>query len=431
MIAYKRNNTADNGGSCVLSVPESADNHGDIVLAGPFDPATLALSMEGDAARELSTISGPPAMPIHQLACGLKNRGVNTTVLGGSRNSTTVDVRSRQLRAVLYHRRGNASFILDGWRCERAIILEHLRDLRPRIVHAHWTLESARAVADWDGPKVLTVHDAAYEYAKLTWSWNLLSAAYSLRWLANTSAVLRRFQHVIAVSPFVEAYLRLRHGFRGEIRVIPNAIPPVPATVRLSESFPKTPSLTFGCYGRPGRLKNVESALEAFLRVEKDLRDSRLLVFGNGWEQVSARYGRSRIEFRGELPHQGFVTTLANEVDIWVHPSRIEAHPITPCEAIQAGCPVIAGRASGGMAWTLEYGRAGLLVDIESADEIAAAMLSLARDRERANALVSYGRRMILERFSPDRVLDMHLQYYQEIIQQSERSRGMKVPSNS
>ena len=119
-----------------------------------------------------------------------------------------------------------------------------------------------------------------------------------------------------------------------------------------------------------------------------------------------------------------FLRSLASEIDIWVHPSRIEAHRITICEAIQAGCPVIAGAQAAAVPWTLDYGKAGMLVDIERPEKVAEAMLALVRDRQRALALVSYGRRMILDRFSPDHVLDLHLQYYRDVISQWKSKAG-------
>jgi glycosyltransferase involved in cell wall biosynthesis len=255
--------------------------------------------------------------------------------------------------------------------------------------------------------------------------------AYSLRWLANTSAVLNRFRHIVAVSPFVESYLRLRHRFRGEIRVIPNAIPPLPDTVQIPEAFPKTGRVTFGCYGNPGGLKNVGAALCAFLRVHEQLPDSRLLVFGGGWEKAGIQYAGLPVEFRGAQPHSVYLHQLGAEVDIWVHPSRIEAHPISICEAIQAGCPVIAGLTSGGVAWTIDYGQAGVLVDIEDPSEIAHAMLMLCNNRHQALGLVAHGRRMVAERFSPDRVVDMHLEYYRDIIAETvTRTNGSLLPAS-
>ena len=162
-------------------------------------------------------------------------------------------------------------------------------------------------------------------------------------------------------------------------------------------------------------MKNIRAAMAAFVRVHAELPDSRLVVYGSGWEREISRYGNLPIEFRGSKPHATFLNELGSEIDIWVHPSRTEAHPISICEAIQAGCPVIAGRSSGGAPWTLENGRAGILVDVENPAEIAEAMLGLVHNRERALELVDYGRAMILEKWNPDRIVDMHLEYYGEI----------------
>ncbi len=391
---------------------------GDIVLAGHFDPAAMAPAVGGEHGAALATLSGPPAVPIHNLAQEFGSRGMLTTLLGGLENGPDLHIRSKPLSAILYGKRGRVAWILDGLSRERKIALDHLHKIGPGIVHAHWTLETARAVADWDGPKVLTIHDAAWEHARLStcWRWGPLAHASTLRWLANTTAILKRFRHIIAVSPFVESYLRLHHGFSGEIRVIPNAIPPLPETVTVRPGFPKTGRITFGCYGSPGRLKNIGAAISAMNHLREDLPDSRLLVFGSGWNTQKMKAPHSSVEFRGALPHLTFLKSLAAEVDVWLHPALIETHGISICEAIQAGCPVIAGRASGAVPWTLDYGRAGVLVDIKNPAAIAQAALSLVRDRDRAVSMVSYAQQMIPNRFSPDLVVDMHLRFYRDII---------------
>lgn len=401
-----------------------------IVLAGHFDPSTIGPIIAGqeggggEAGNALAALRGAPAVPIHQLATEFARRGIQTTLIGGIIGAVELYAQSFPLSAIVYPKRGRIAWIADGLRQERNLIEQYLRRIYPSIVHAHWTVEGARAVADWDGPKVLTVHDAAWVWARLgfSWSWGPLAHAATLRWLANTSAVLERFQHVIAVSPYVESYLRRKHDFRGEIRVIPNGIPPLPESVEVKNTFPKTGRVTFGCYGNPWPLKNVHAGISAFLRVREELPDSRLVVYGTGWEQQGSRYRNMPIEFRGERSHSTFLSELGSEIDIWVHPSRAEAHPISICEAIQAGCPVIGGRSSGAVPWTLDNGRAGLLVDIEDPAEIARAMLELVRNRDRALELVNYGRDMILRKWSPDRIVEMHLDYYQEIAGSSRKA---------
>jgi hypothetical protein len=51
-------------------------------------------------------------------------------------------------------------------------------------------------------------------------------------------------------------------------------------------------------------------------------------------------------------------------------------------------------------------------------------MLGIVHNRERALELVTYGRRMILEKWSPDRIVEMHLEYYKDIVGLSEIPMG-------
>jgi glycosyltransferase involved in cell wall biosynthesis len=388
---------------------------GTVALVGQFDPQVIASYLPSETAQPIASLKSSPGVPIHSLAQSLAARDIPITVVGGVRRTTALHIRHHPLSVAIYPKRGGFPFVLNGMAQERRTILELLRKIRPSIVHAHWTFEGARAAADWPGPKVLTVHDAAWEYARLGVSLRPINLAYTARWLYNTSQILKRFDYIIAVSPFVETYLRLKHRYRGEIRVIPNVIPEVALQLGESGTYPKTGNLTFGCYGEPGGIKNVNAAIEAFRRLPDTFSQARLLVFGARWEKVQ-RPSDERIIFRGSLSHSVFLQALAQEVDIWVHPARIEAHPLSICEAIQAGCPVIAGGASGGVAWTLDYGRAGVLVDVENPDALQSSMVDLASDPVKAQLLVHRGQQFIREQFNRDRVIDLHLQFYRDIL---------------
>jgi glycosyltransferase involved in cell wall biosynthesis len=395
---------------------EEARFPGEVALVGFFDPATVAEGMDPEAAAAAAALRSAPGVSLHRLAAALASRGIPATLIGGVPGAVPLRIKSHPLSLAIYGKRGGWAFLWNGLGRERAAILKLVDEIHPALVHAHWTFEGGRAAADWSGPKLLTVHDAAWEYARAAWPYGPASAAYIARWLQNTAATLERFPHAIAVSPYVEAYLRMRHRYRGEIRVIPNALPELPGTIAGPASFPRSGAVTFACHGSPAGVKNVRVALSAFRQLEPHLPGSRLLVFGSGWARAGPEYAGHRIEFRGALPHPAFLRSLVEEVDIWVHPSKTEANPVAPCEAIQAGCPVIAGRESGGVPWTLDYGHAGILVDIEDEDEVAGAMLEVARQRSAYDAMVAYGRRLIRERCDPGRILDLHLQYYRDII---------------
>jgi glycosyltransferase involved in cell wall biosynthesis len=326
---------------------------------------------------------------------------------------------SDPLSVALYEKRRARHYLLSGLNRERQAILRYLEQYGPSVTHAHWTFEGGRAVSDWSGPKVLTVHDAAWEYARLQFSLHPGAVAYISRWLSQTAAILSRLKHIIAVSPYVETYLRLKHRYKGEIRVIPNAVIELPPDLVVPESFPKTDTVTFGCYGEPGFLKNVQGAIDAFRFVTKRIPEARLLVFGKGWEKERARNQDPRLEFRGAVPHAEFLRMLTEEVDIWTHTSRIEAHPLSICEALLAGCSVVAGHRSGGVAWTLDYGAAGFLTDVDDPEAIARTMIEAALDRTSALQRIVHGQALIRERSNPARILQMHLEYYEDVIRSS------------
>jgi glycosyltransferase involved in cell wall biosynthesis len=388
-----------------------------VAIVAFFETKRAAGLLPPKLAGQLAAVHSTGGIPANWLAEALVGEGVTTTLIGNIRDAEPMLLRSAKVNVGVYRGSGGLQFVRDGRRAEREAILALLRETTPQIVHAMWTLEGGRAVADWGGPKLLTVHDAAWEYARIGLNFNPINLAYTARWLVNTAATLKGYRHLIAVSPFLEGYLRKRHDFRGEIRVIPNAIPDPPSELTAPRPYPKTGTLTFGAYGGEGAIKNVVSAIQAFRLLQKTEPGIRLLIFGGGWSaRAMAELEGNGVTFRGAVLHGDFLRAMAEEVDIWVHPARIEAHPLTICEAIQCGCAVIAGVNSGGVAWTLDDGRAGLLVDVERPAEIAEAMRTLMLDRALAEASIAHGRCTIRQRYSPSVVLRQHLEFYKHIL---------------
>ena len=82
-----------------------------------------------------------------------------------------------------------------------------------------------------------------------------------------------------------------------------------------------------------------------------------------------------------------------------------EGFGMVALEAMERGRPVIAS-AVGGLPEIVEDGRSGLLVPPGDIDALAAAILELARDPERAAAMGSAGRARALADFSQDRCTD-------------------------
>jgi len=101
--------------------------------------------------------------------------------------------------------------------------------------------------------------------------------------------------------------------------------------------------------GSEERRKNVETLLEALALLVKDIPDILLLRVGG----ASAR-SRSRIARLGLASHVRYIAGLTEDqlvsayaaADLFVYPSYFEGFGFPLLEAMQAGCPVVAARAT-------------------------------------------------------------------------------------
>jgi glycosyltransferase involved in cell wall biosynthesis len=98
------------------------------------------------------------------------------------------------------------------------------------------------------------------------------------------------------------------------------------------------------------------------------------------------------------------VPALAGRADAFVLPSRSEAFPNAAMEAMAAGLPVVAS-AVGGLLDLIDHGRTGLLVPVDDAGALAAAIDQLAADPARAAQLGATAREDVIDRYSFDRMV--------------------------
>lgn len=185
-----------------------------------------------------------------------------------------------------------------------------------------------------------------------------------------------------------------------------SALPPVPARI--------------ACVGRLGPRKGQDLLIEAFAQVIDDGFDAELDIIGTtfrGYEWYERRLRErvdhlvlsDRVHFRGYVASA--VAAFA-EAHVAVVPSRLEPFGNVAVEALLAGCPVIAARV-GGLAEIVTDGRTGLLVAPDDAEELAAAIATLLRDRDTAEDMGARGRAEARRRFARsryDRELTMALE---------------------
>ena len=187
--------------------------------------------------------------------------------------------------------------------------------------------------------------------------------------------------------------------------VLPNAVDtayltPQPRDQELAQQWGlRSEDYVIGTLGGMTRIKGQRYLLEALALVVPELPAARLVLVGDGrerknLEQLARQLGvQDRVIFTG---NQSDVRSWLSLMDLYVQPSLIEAHGLAVNEAMAMQLPII-GTDRGGLPEVLGGGEAGLLVPPERPQAMAEAILALARDPARAQALAQAARRRVVD----------------------------------
>ncbi len=380
-----------------------------VLVAGPVDVDELA-SWLPDASPP--DARGGPS--VTRLVVGLLEAGHTVTVAATSEAvpdpGEPAVFEGEKLRLVLGHRRSQGR-ARDAFAVERAFFRSVATGTDADVVHAHWTYEEALGclaarpdtvvtARDW-GPTVLRHHRHPYRVVRL---------GMQLR-------VLRRAALVTAPSPYMATLAQRVH--RAPVAVVPNPI--AARDIRLT---PRTapngiPTLVAVNNGW-GPRKNVGSLLMAFATVRATLPEARLELYGDGYEVdgqahrwASERGAVGGVVFRGRVP-LGHVIEAMERATVFVHPAREESFGNVLVEAMARATPVVAGARSGAVPWVV--GDSGALVDVESPDRIAAAVIELCRSSSQWERLSASGHANVIDRFRTDAVVAAYETIYQRVM---------------
>jgi L-malate glycosyltransferase len=163
-------------------------------------------------------------------------------------------------------------------------------------------------------------------------------------------------------------------------------------------------------------VKRVESVIEIFQRVRKQLR-AKLLFVGEGPELnramrlVHERDLTCDVEALGE---QDQVVPLLSVSDLFLLPSAQESFGLAALEAMACGVPVIASRV-GGLPEVVEDGVSGFLRAPEDVQGMADSAIALLTDPELHRRFSRAGLDRVRRHFCAKLVVPQYEAYYQEV----------------
>lgn len=178
---------------------------------------------------------------------------------------------------------------------------------------------------------------------------------------------------------------RAQFSHSAPVEVLPSGFPSLGLLGRHEKLTGGT--LVFGIVGQLIPWKGQEVFIKAASRVAALAPEARFVVIGaddllpgerRRLTQLAGKLGLAeQVAFLGQIPN---VSEIFEQLDILVHCSvEPDPYPVVICEAMAAGCPVIASRG-GGVPELLRNGRLGLLYEPGNVDALVEAMLSLRND---------------------------------------------------
>lgn len=314
-------------------------------------------------------------------------------------------------------RRRHYLFCLDCYRTERRAMLKAVQGASPDVVHAQWTYEFAHVARDCGFPYLVTARDSPRQILKH------MRSLYRLYRYAYAKWLIPRLAALTAISPYMAAELQAVYRLKQPVRVIPNGLADdLFRQAAVSADPPEVLSVVTVSGWDPR--KNVKSLLQAFQEVAKQCTDVKLILIGAGLGENEPGHAWALendcvtgVEFRGKMSHADMLQFLRAKADIFVHTTKEESFGMAIVEAMAQSLPVVAGASSGAVPWLLGGGNAGILVDCCHAQEIAAAIVRLAKDPDLRTRLGQAAFERANEKFRMSGVARAYLEAYADTIQ--------------
>jgi len=177
-------------------------------------------------------------------------------------------------------------------------------------------------------------------------------------------------------------------------------------------------SFVIGMIARLSPEKGHLEALEAFLKVYKEIPDAFLLIVGEGELKEAIRQRITRMGIGDRVVMTGYRTDIpeiTRTLDVSFNPSLWDCSPRSILEAMVCGVPVVATTV-GGIPEMVSNEETGLLVPTGDVEAMALCTLRLRRDEGLRKRLTAKAAEKIKASFDPSRTVEKTVQLYMELL---------------
>jgi len=306
------------------------------------------------------------------------------------------------------------------WRIVSAV-RRRLKADRPDILHTHLyhpNLYGRLGALGLDLPGVVAAVHNSYTRVKFHRRlWNFLLARATDRVLVGSAQVwqdVRRYDGVPA----------------SRLLLMPYGIPLGELNPRLSRQEARerlglsAGQLVIGAVGRLEEQKGHRYLLAALPELQRQIPNLVVLIVGEGREEEKLESQVRELKLTDTVRFLGTrrdLPEIFRALDIFVHPSLWEGLPLALLKAMGAGLPVVATRVSGSRE-VIEDGVNGCLVAPGEPEALARAILELHRHPGMRQRLGEAARRIVMERYSLEAMLQKLEDLYLDLWRRGNRS---------
>lgn len=201
-------------------------------------------------------------------------------------------------------------------------------------------------------------------------------------------------------------------GLRAEsIRAIPNGVPVPRQAVPLR---PVGAEFVVGAVGRLDHQKAFDILIHAIARVP----GAHLVLVGDGPERAALKSQAIDLGVNERVTMNGWNDTAAASLpsfDVVGIPSRYEGLPLILLEAMMSGCAIVT-TGVGSILDALQDGRTGLVVPVDDAEALAAALRRLKEDPDLRHRLGAAAARRAHQSFTVTSMTQAYERLYEEVV---------------